>query len=180
MNKDDFYSLGKITKTSGYKGSLMFFFDVDDIQRYRDLESVFLEIDQQLIPFFIEQLRIKSPQKAFVKLQGVDSLEKAQTLVNTEVFLPLTMLPQLSGKDFYHHEVTGFTAVDASFGEIGTIREIQDLKTQSIFVISHRGQEVLIPYHKDFIEKVDRTNKRLHFRTPEGLIELYLDASGEE
>ncbi len=174
MNKDDFYSLGKITKTSGYKGSLMFFFYVYVIYRYQKLESVFLDIDGQLVPFFIEDLRIKSPQKAFVKLQGVDRLEKAQSLVNTDLYLPLTMLPELSGKDFYHHEVIGFTAVDVSFGEIGTIKEIQDLKTQSIFVIDRRGQEVLIPYHKDFIEDVNRTKKQLVFRTPEGLIDLYL------
>ncbi|MBM3436821.1 MAG: 16S rRNA processing protein RimM, partial [Bacteroidetes bacterium] len=36
MNKKDFYFIGKITKASGYKGDLMFFFDVDDIIPYKD------------------------------------------------------------------------------------------------------------------------------------------------
>ena len=49
MEKKDFYFLGKITKTSGYKGNLMFFFDVDDIANYNDLEAVFVNMHDELI-----------------------------------------------------------------------------------------------------------------------------------
>ncbi len=174
MNKDNFYSLGKITKTSGYKGSLMFFFDVDDISQYADLNSVFIEIENNLVPFFIEELKIKSPQKAFVKLDGIDTIQKAENLVNSTLFLPLDMLPQLEGDDFYFHEVIDFDVIDEKHGNIGKLREIQDLKTQTLFVIMNGETEILIPLHKQFVKKLDKENKLLYIVAPEGLIDIYL------
>jgi 16S rRNA processing protein RimM len=174
MNKDNFYSLGKITKTSGYKGSLMFFFDVDDISQYADLNSVFIEIENNLVPFFIEELKIKSPQKAFVKLDGIDTIQKAENLVNSTLFLPLDMLPQLEGDDFYFHEVIDFDVIDEKHGNIGKLREIQDLKTQTLLVIMNGETEILIPLHKQFVKKLDKENKLLYIVAPEGLIDIYL------
>ena len=56
MDKKDYYFLGKITKTSGFKGSLMFFFDVDDTSPYDGLEAVFVEVGgSDFIPFVIEE-----------------------------------------------------------------------------------------------------------------------------
>jgi len=53
MDKKDFYYLGKITKTLGYSGNLMFFFDVDDIERYKNLDAVFIDLHGELVPFVI-------------------------------------------------------------------------------------------------------------------------------
>ena len=73
MEKKDFYFLGKITKTSGYKGNLMFFFDVDDIANYTDLEAVFVNMHDELIPFAIKNINLKSGKSAIVQLEGVRS-----------------------------------------------------------------------------------------------------------
>jgi len=176
MNKDDFYSLGKITKTSGYKGSLMFFFDVDDISHYTHLPSVFVELDNELIPFFIQELKIKSPQKAFVKLDGIDSIEKAENLVNRNLYLPLDMLPRLEGDEFYFHEVIGFNVIDERHGNIGILQEIQDLKTQSLLVVMNGEKEILIPFNKGFVQRLDRDNNTIYITAPEGLIDIYLES----
>ena len=39
--------------------------------------------------------------------------------------------------------------------------------------IEHQGREVLVPVVDDFIEKVDKKNREIRLRLPEGLLDLY-------
>ena len=174
MNKKDFYYLGKITKTSGYKGSLMFFFDVDDASGYKNLEAVFVDLNDELIPFAIRQIQFKGNKNAFVTLEDVESDEQAEALVGYDLYLPLSYLPELKGDRFYYHEVIGFEVIDKCFGTVGTIDRFIEQGPQDMFVVKHDRKEVLIPVSDEIITKVNRENKTIEVDTPEGLIDIYL------
>jgi len=88
--------------------------------------------------------------------------------------LPLTVLPQLEGTQFYYHEIIGFEMIDTEFGSVGTITGVNDSTAQALFEVDHNGSEVLIPINDEFIEKLDRENKTITVTTPEGLIDLYI------
>jgi 16S rRNA processing protein RimM len=175
MDKKDFYFLGKVTKTSGYKGSLMFFFDVDDLSRYNDLEAVFIDIHGELIPFVINGLQFKAGSNtAYVSLEDVTDEEQASALVNCNLYLPVSFLPPLTGNKFYYHEVIGFTVIDKNFGQLGKITSVNDNGPQALISIEHSKKEILIPVSDEIIKKVDREKKVIEVETPEGLIEIYL------
>ena len=175
MDKKDFYYLGKIVKTSGFKGSLMFFFDVDDITPYKDLEAVFVEVGNDLIPFAIQSINIKSNTSAYVHLEDVDTDEEALALTGKSLFLPLSFLPPLTGDKFYYHEVIGFEVIDRQAGTIGVLESVMDQGPQDIFIIRSGDKEVLLPASDEIILKVDREKRLLHVNAPEGLLNLYLD-----
>lgn len=174
MDRKDFYFLGKITKTSGYQGNLVFFFDVDDINYYKDLEAVFVDVHGEIIPFAIQSVNIKSSNSAYVKLEDLDSEEEALALVGTDLLLPLSYLPPLTGNKFYYHEIIGFEVFDKIAGNIGTINEVIDKGPQDILSIRHQGKEILLPVTDTIIREVDRKNKKLTVEAPEGLINLYM------
>jgi 16S rRNA processing protein RimM len=173
MNIDDFYYLGKITKLFGYKGELVFYFDVDDISEYRNLDAVFINVNGNLIPFMIKNLRFHQGQTAIVRIEDVDQLEAAQRLVNAELYLPLSTLPKLEGNKFYYHEIIGFTVVDAKEGEVGIIEEVNDQSAQVLLVIKEGFREILFPVVDELIDKLDRKEKKIYVRFPEGLLDLY-------
>ncbi len=174
MNRDDFYYLGKIKKTSGYKGNLVFFFDVDDISYYKELEAVFVKINEELIPFAINGLQIKNNKSAFVKLEDIDSEDQAAVLAGQELYLPLSFLPPLSGNKFYYHEVIGFDVMDITNGNIGKIESFIEQAAQALFIIKYNEKEILIPVADNIIKKVDRTNRIIEIEAPDGLIDIYL------
>jgi 16S rRNA processing protein RimM len=174
MIKEACYQLGHISKLHGLSGELTAFFDVDYPEEYENLESVFVEINNKLVPFFIESLEI-TPKKVILKFEDVGSVEAAEELTGKDLYLPLTALPSLTGKAFYYHEIIGFTAIDASFGEIGPIKEVYTNSSQDLVACEHKGQEILIPVSDELIERIDREKKELHFNLPEGLIQLYLE-----
>ncbi len=174
MEKKDFFFLGKVVKTSGYKGSLVFFFDVDNIETYQDLEAVFIETGGELIPFAIQSLQYKSGKTFFALLEEVDSEEQAIALVGSSLYLPLSFLPKLEGNQFYYHEIIGFNVVDQGKGPIGTIESVIDQGKQDLFSIRFQGKEILVPVSDHIIVKVDRNSRTIFLHCPEGLIDIYL------
>ncbi len=174
MNKDDFFYLGKILKTHGNKGQVIVLLDVDDPEDYIALESVYLDLHGERIPFFIKTLELKHNRKAVIQFQDFDSIEDSTSLTGLEMYLPVTTLPSLKGNQFYYHEIIGFEVVDENHGNIGVIEDILELPHQSLFQIRNGEKEILIPVVDDIIQKVDRKKKQLLIKAPEGLIEIYL------
>ena len=174
MSKDDFFYLGKIFKTHGNKGQVIVLLDVDDPEDYLTLESVYLDLHGELIPFFIDSLELKHNRKAVIQFLDFDSIEDAMSLTGLEMYLPIATLPSLKGNQFYYHEIIGFHVVDEQHGNIGLIEDILELPHQSLFRIRFDDKEILIPVVDDIIQKVDRKKKQLLIKAPEGLIEIYL------
>jgi 16S rRNA processing protein RimM len=174
MKKDDFYYLGKILKTHGNKGQVLVHLDVDDPENYHNLESVYLDLHGERIPFFIASVELKHHRKAVVQFQDFDSLEDAESLQGLEMYLPITELPPLKGNQFYYHEIKGFQVIDQHHGNIGVIDDILELPLQSLFQIRLGEKEILIPVVDEIIQKIDRKKKTLMIEAPPGLIEIYL------
>ncbi|WGH77077.1 ribosome maturation factor RimM [Tenacibaculum tangerinum] len=174
MQKEDCFYLGKIVKKHSFKGEVVIKLDTDEPDLYENLESVFVDLGNNLVPFFIENSRLSKGTMFRVKFEDVDTEADAEAILRSGVYLPLELLPKLSGNKFYYHEVIGFTVIDASFGEVGTIASINDTSAQPLFEINREGKEIFIPMIDDFIVKVDRENQTIEVDVPEGLIELYL------
>ena len=174
MNKDDFYYLGKIAKPFGSKGQVVVFLDVDEPLHYRKLESVYLDLDGEWVPFLIESVEIRSGRKALFHFEDVNTAEDAAAYTGREMYLPLASLPPLKGKKFYYHEVKGFTVIDSVHGNIGTLLKVLEFPRQAMLQIALGEKEILIPLVDEIILKVDRKKKELHIRAPEGLIDIYL------
>ncbi|MBT8253533.1 MAG: ribosome maturation factor RimM [Bacteroidia bacterium] len=175
MKKEDCFYLGKIVKKYSFKGELLAKLDTDEPALYEKLDAVLVLLRRDFIPFFIESSQLHKSDLLRLKFEDVNTEEEADRLIGSELYLPLELLPALEGDKFYYHEVIGFTVIDASFGEIGTIRSINDTTAQALFVIERNGTEILIPMNDEFISKVDRDNKTIAVTTPEGLIDLYLE-----
>ena len=176
MSRDDVYFLGNVVKTHGFKGELGLKLDVDEPGDYKELESVFVEINNELVPFFIDHFQINRKGLAIVKFEGVDTEEEAQMLLKSSVYLPLDLLPQLTGNQFYFHEVIGFSIVDDVHGDIGEITSINDEVAQPLMFIQSGEKEVIIPIVDPIIKSVDRDGKKMYVSAPEGLIAFYLSS----
>lgn len=174
MTKDECFNLGYISRRVGNFGELAIIMDVDSPERYKKMETIFIEINNTLVPFFIKKISLRS-NTAVVTIDGIDSIEKAEELVKSSLYLPLSMLPPLKGKKFYFHEIPGFTVTDKIHGNIGVVEKVLDFPQQVILQIKHGEQEILIPAKEEFIISIDRNAKNLNIAAPEGLIDLYLN-----
>lgn len=172
MKKEDCFYLGKIVKPFSYKGELVLFLDVDDIYEYEDLAYVYIDINKKLVKYDIDTFRYHG-NKVVVQFKDVTT-DDAAFLVGKEMFLPTEFLPELTGNQFYFHEVIGFEVIDDKKGNIGRIKEFIE-NVQPIMITDLDGKEILIPAVDEVIKQVDRENKIMKISAPEGLIDIYLN-----
>ncbi|MGG7034074.1 MAG: ribosome maturation factor RimM [Flavobacterium sp.] len=174
MRKDDCFYLGKIAKKFSFKGEVLVYLDTDEPELYENLESVFVERNKHLVPFFIESSSLHKNDFLRVRFEDIETEEQADSIIGSELYLPLSMLPKLTGNKFYFHEVIGFTIEDKRFGAVGVIQSINDSTAQPLFEVLNGTTEILIPMIDHFLVKIDRENKKVTMDLPEGLIEMYL------
>ncbi|WP_281227640.1 ribosome maturation factor RimM [Flavobacterium aquiphilum] len=174
MRKEDCFYLGKIAKKFSFKGEILAYLDTDEPELYQNLESVFVECNKHLVPFFIQNSSLHKNDFLRISFEDIDTEEAADALIGNDLYLPLKMLPKLSGNKFYFHEVIGFAIEDKRLGYVGDIQSINDTTAQPLFEVLKDGNEILIPMVDHFLVKVDRENKKIIMDLPEGLIEMYL------
>lgn len=174
MRKEDCFYLGKIAKKFSFKGEVLIYLDTDEPELYEDMESVFVEFNKNLVPFFIENSNLHKGDFLRVKFEDVDDEAEADSIMGCEIYLPLNMLPKLEGNKFYFHEVIGFEIEDQRLGVFGKIVSINDTSAQPLFEVINGNVEILVPMIDQFLVKIDRENKKVIMDLPEGLVEMYL------
>ena len=175
MKQDELFQLGKIVRTFGTKGEVIFQIDSEILSLIKKLESVYLKINENLVPFFIELLQPKAKGQALVKFLDVDSTDESSLLSGCDIFIPIAQLPKQKGTQLFSVEVEGYTVIDAIRGETGTVRTVLEMPQQALLSIDFNGKEILVPIVDEIVKKIDRKTRTIHIEAPEGLIDLYLE-----
>jgi len=174
MDYNESFRIGYITKTRGLKGEIQLFFEFKEFDLL-DLDLIFIEINRQLVPFFVSSYKLQSNNTAYLFFEDIDHIDKAKELVRKNVFLPNSKKPERDEGEFLIEDLKGFNVFDSKHGELGEIIEINEYPQQFIATVSYNSQEILFPLSDDFIEEIDEEKKELHINLPDGLLDIYLD-----
>lgn len=173
MDLDSCFLLGYITRPHGLQGAVSAIIDADEPQAYQNLESVFVRQGDQLVPFFIDDIRI-SGNKAIIVFEDADGPDFARNLQGAELYLPLAALPELPDGGFYYHDIIGYQVEDRQHGPLGTVANVLDSGAQALLAIDYQGRELLLPLSEDTVSRADKEKQIIYVNFPEGLLDFYL------
>jgi 16S rRNA processing protein RimM len=118
------------------------------------------------------------PHKGGIVLHfaGIDSISAAETLAGLAVAIPRTERTPLAEDEAYIDDLIGCALVDMAGAEpvlVGQIEEV-DFHAGPVALLIVRGArgEVLVPFAKSYLRKVDLEAKRVEMSLPEGLADL--------
>ncbi|MDL2323101.1 ribosome maturation factor RimM [Bacteroidales bacterium OttesenSCG-928-A17] len=180
IKREELTKIGKIKKTHGIKGEVLFEF-TDDSFAEDKCDFLIFDLDGIFVPFRITDYRFISNTSALIQLKRIETGEDARTLVGKEVFYPAQhIIPDTSEELFSWDYFRGFTLIDEKLGKIGTITEIDDSTINILFHVEPDqsenqhidSSEYLIPASDEFITHINPDQKELFVLLPEGLLEL--------
>ena len=178
MDLSKCFYLGYIARVFETRNQVEIKLDVDDPSAYLEIESVLIQFskgDLTPIPLFIIRVESLTDKVLRVQLDPEQVLLPIGELKGKQVYRPLSTLRKLSGNAFYYHEVIGFDVIDEKAGNIGIVKDVYDLPSNPLLAVLSGEKEILIPLSNEIVMKMDRKEKCLMVRTPEGLIDLYTD-----
>jgi len=171
--KDTCTKIGFTQKPHGIHGELVIRFEDVYYETLEESPALFLEIDQLLVPFYIEDdsLRFKSGESVITKLEWVDTDQKAKELCGLSVFVSNDDVIEVED-EMGPHELIGFMLYDETLGLIGEISEVNDFSGNLLLSVEYQGKEALVPLNDDLIIRVDEEKKEIELRIPDGLFDL--------
>jgi len=169
MDKSSCFKIGYVAKTHGLKGEVTVI--LSESVNLDSIESLFLERNESLIPYFIETCSDRT-DKAFVKFEDVDSLEAANQLKGCSIYLSKTDRPKSKRGEFYDDEIIAFNVEDRELGLLGAVTEVMQSGPNRLLVLNYLGKEVLIPTNGPFIKSINKSSKKIIVELPDGFLEL--------
>jgi 16S rRNA processing protein RimM len=118
------------------------------------------------------------PHKGGIVLHfaGIDSISAAETLKGLTVAIPRAARAALDEDEFYIGDLIGCALIDVAGAEPVTVGEIEDVDRTAgpvaLLVVQGASGEVLVPFAKSFLRKIDLEAKRVEMALPDGLVEL--------
>jgi len=107
-----------------------------------------------------------------LKFDDIDTKEEAQIFIGCKILLPESEI-NISESPQKKDDFEGFLLVEKDKGEIGKVAELLNFSGNLVFQVFSQGKEMLIPYNKDFINKIDYQTKTIFFTAPQGLFEIF-------
>lgn len=171
--KTDCEKIGFIRKTHGVHGELILEFEPHFEYSIEAAERFFVELDGLLVPFFLkdEGLRFKAGNSAILTFNLVDTEKYAKRLVGNSVYLYQTEIidePEQSLESQFEN----YLLIDETLGEIGNISQVDDYAGNIVITVGYKGNDILIPYNEDLLVEVNKAQKSIKLKLPEGLIEI--------
>jgi 16S rRNA processing protein RimM len=168
----EYFKTGKLVATYGLKGELVFKHSLGKKTSLKGLEAIFIEAGKDnLLPYFIQQTRIKSDDEVWLKLEGIDTKEAARQLTPKEVWLEEADFKKLAAKSA-PISLLGFSLIHDG-ADLGPILEVIEQPHQVLCTIQYKGKEALIPINEAFLLKVDNKNRKVYVELPDGLLDIY-------
>ncbi|RGU29575.1 ribosome maturation factor RimM [Bacteroides cellulosilyticus] len=171
IKREDVYKIGVFNKPHGIHGELSFTF-TDDLFDRVEAEYLICLLDGIFVPFFLEEYRFRSDSTALVKLEGVDTAERARMFTNVEVYFPATHAEDAGPGELTWDFFVGFRVEEVNHGDLGEVIEVDTTTINTLFVVDHQGEELLIPAQEEFIQNIDQKHKVITMDLPEGLLAL--------
>jgi len=172
MQKKDCFLFGTIFKLHGYKGEVNIYNDDEIVYNFSKLNYFLIELENELVPFFIEKVRLKKTNIVLVKFEDVDSKEKAKRIHNRKVYLPKDLLPKSDENEITEKKLVGFSVIDINLGNLGKINFINSQTPQQLIYVNKDGKEFCFPMHKQFVKEVNPKKRIMKVKIPKEFLSL--------
>jgi 16S rRNA processing protein RimM len=166
--------VGRISKPNGLQGKLSIILQPEAGKHIETDHPLFILIDGQRVPFFVEETDLVSSDNAIVKFEFIENLESAREFTGCEVFFDSHKTfdsPKGNGSGDLN-SVVGYKAHDQELGLLGEVITYIHHDMNPIFLIDFKGNELMVPAVDEFIKKINHKARSIHFILPEGLTAL--------
>lgn len=145
----DFITVGQIINTHGLKGELKVYPLTDDINRFKELKSVYVEG----VLKNVTGCKLQS-KKVILKIEGIDSIEKALEYKGKYLEVSREDAVKLEEGRYFIVDIVGCRVIDEEGVFYGKISEVIHTHCNDVYWIKG-DNELLIPAIEDVVLKVD-------------------------
>jgi 16S rRNA processing protein RimM len=171
----DYLIIGKLIGAHGVAGELKVFPITDDVRRFSSIADIIL-LDAKEKP--LKNLKILSTRPAgnniLCTAEGIKDRESAQALFGHYVAVPRADAVVLPENSYFIADLIGSRVFDDELGYLGDVSDVLEQSGADVFIVNRENKkDILIPFLKSIVYRVDIENREIFVRLPDGLFEIY-------
>ena len=165
-------SFGKISKAHGLVGEVKFLSFSRQLDNISTLERIFIQKTQENPPLELKIIKSRiHKNSAIFKLKGIDSLEDAEKIIGSTVYIDRSDLRELEDDEYYWFDLIGLETFSDDGRYVGVVENIIDRSLQSLLVVKNDGKEHLIPLTEPIVKKIDLEQSKIIISPIKGLLD---------
>jgi 16S rRNA processing protein RimM len=165
----DRLAIGKVLKSHGLKGFINVHSFSGDFNHFHRLREVYLLKTGVPVLYRIEALRAHSDM-ILLKLQGVDTPEKAKELSGCTIWVEREYASPLSDGEYYVGDLCS-CSIHRNDRDVGRVKSVIDSGAGDLLeVVFHDGKVLMIPLMEHYIDEVDIKDRKIYLK--EDVIDL--------
>lgn len=162
--------IGQIVNTFGIKGFVKVKPFVNDVSRFDDLEEVFVKSKKDITTYKVEEVKYQK-NVVLVKLKGIDTVERAETLRNSYMEVDREHAIELEEGEYFIADVLGSKVVTDEGEELGFVDDIYNTGSNDIYVVKNElGKQILLPSIPEVILDVNVEESKVTVHIIDGLL----------
>lgn len=162
--------IGQIVNTFGIKGMVKVKPFTDDIRRFDELKTVYVEKNNNQTEYEIEEVKYHKDM-VLIKFKGIDKVEQAEMLRNSYLTVSRDSVEKLEEGRYYIVDLLGLEVYTDEQTLLGTLEDIFNTGSNDIYVVKDKqGKQILLPAIQDVIKQIDIENKKIIVHLLPGLI----------
>ena len=162
--------IGQIVNTFGIKGMVKVKPFTDDIRRFDELKTVYVEKNSTKTEYEIEEVKYHKDM-VLIKFKGIDKVEQAEMLRNSYLTVSRNSVEKLEEGRYYIVDLLGLEVYTDEQILLGTLEDIFNTGSNDIYVVKDKqGKQILLPAIQDVIKQIDIENKKIIVHLLPGLI----------
>ena len=175
---EDWLVIGVITSSHGVAGKLNIKSLSDFNERFTKPGTRWIQkYNEEPIPFKLTSGFQKPGKDSFIiSLEGIKNRNEADNLKQYKLLVKSNDMPKLKDNEFHLNQLLNLDVKLLVESEIKVIGKVVDLITENnnliVIRLNQNNKDVLIPFVKEIVTKIDRKNKYLVINPPQGLLDL--------
>jgi 16S rRNA processing protein RimM len=171
LKKENLIFLGTLLKPHGIHGDMIFKLHNMHPDDLPEMESIFLEIEGLIVPFFISHYSGINESSMLIGLDDIISNEEAKKFTGCKIYITKEILDIPDNLQMKSLDLIDYVVIDRKYGNLGKITDFLNITDNPLFKVIGKGKEFMIPAHSDIILKIDNKKKAVITEIPEGLLD---------
>jgi 16S rRNA processing protein RimM len=173
MPSNDYVLIGKIAGVHGIRGNVKVV-SYADSQDVFEAERPFLVIDARGVSSTHVIDWVKPHKRGLIMaFQGIRDRDGAEALLQAEIYIKRSDLPELEEDTYYWFELIGLSVTDLDGGFLGRIESVMETGSNDVYVVKdperEASYELLVPALGTVVRSVDLEKGVMTVDLPEGL-----------
>ena len=166
---NDRLRVGVITSPHGIAGEVNVYPTTDDINRFRDLKKVYIDLGKELLPGNITSVKYFKGM-AILGIDCIPDRNAAEKLRKKDLLIDREDAVQLEEGEYFICDLIGFKVVTDEGEELGVLDDVIQTGANDVYSVKDAsGNEILIPVIDDCVLDIDTDEERIAVHLLPGL-----------